>query len=118
MFSHAPEYPAETQAQFVAAISALHNFIRVHDKEDEAEEEECANEPYSNPQPRRESSLQDMLDNEPPEITPEQLGFSISPEERRRASDRRDAIAKEMWEGYKAYMLTKGIVVSEVVPAE
>ncbi|KAF7314852.1 putative nuclease HARBI1-like protein [Mycena kentingensis (nom. inval.)] len=117
MFSRAPEYPAETQAQFVAAICALHNFIRVHDKDDQAEYDDdnpTRTSATRNGQPcRRESSLQDLVDNEPPEITPEQLGFSITNEERQRASARRDAIAQEMWTGYKAYMLSKGIEIEE-----
>ena len=30
IFTHAQEYPIETQARFVSTIRALHNFIRVH----------------------------------------------------------------------------------------
>jgi hypothetical protein len=36
VFSHAPEYPIETQAKLVPAITALHNFFCIHDCTDEA----------------------------------------------------------------------------------
>ncbi len=42
-----PEYSMETQAQIPAALSAIHNFIRIHDPEDGVileEEEEYVNQ--------------------------------------------------------------------------
>ena len=39
---------------------------------------------------------------EPRVITEQELGFSITAEERERATERRDIIAKEMWVEYQA----------------
>ncbi|KAF7288467.1 putative nuclease HARBI1-like protein [Mycena chlorophos] len=123
--SGAPEYPVETQAQLISAICALHNFIRVYDEEDDGSVEEdlpnttgtpSTGTPAGPTPTRRDSSLHDLMLNEPTEISAEELGFTITQAERNRASARRDAMAKHMWADYKAYMLTKGIVVREVAP--
>ncbi|KAJ7059780.1 hypothetical protein C8F01DRAFT_963396, partial [Mycena amicta] len=83
----------ETQAQLVSAICALHNFIRVYDEDDEAEAEDDDEE---------DGNMNTQ--GQPPQISPEELGMSISAAERNRAPARRDAIARHMWADYKAYM--------------
>ncbi|KAJ7195093.1 hypothetical protein GGX14DRAFT_336261, partial [Mycena pura] len=106
VFSGAPEYPIEAQAMLVSAIAALHNFIRVHDGEDEAldlDGQGTAAHAGGSPSLRREDSAQGFVGPEPREITPQELGRDISPEEAARASHRRDTIAEQMWVDYLAY---------------
>jgi hypothetical protein len=106
LFNRAPEYPMEIQAMLVAAVAALHNFLRVHDGGDDAMDLGSA----AQDAPQREGSgrFEEFILAEPREISPEELGFSISAEERRRASARRDRIAKEMWEDYIALLRERG----------
>lgn len=100
VFSHAPEYPIETQAKLVPAIAALHNFLRIHDRTDEA------SDLGQNSLGREHSgSIDGFVDSpvEPREVTPEELGMHITEAERHRASARRDRIAQQMWADYVAY---------------
>jgi hypothetical protein len=48
--------------------------------------------------------LGDFIDEEPREISPEELGFSISAEERKWVSEYRDCMAQEMWDDYVAHL--------------
>ncbi|KAF8145063.1 hypothetical protein K438DRAFT_1589103, partial [Mycena galopus ATCC 62051] len=108
VFSHAPEYPIETQARLVPAIAALHNFLRIHDRTDEARDL------GPNNTPQREgsaSSFEDFVQAGPieiREIAPEELGMQITEAERNRAAARRDRIAQQMWEDYLAYRQMHG----------
>jgi hypothetical protein len=79
----APEYPAETQARFVPALSALHNFIRIHDPLDHGIDEE--REDIQRTRRQRSGNL----------------GVQVTPAEREWASSRRDNIAKAMWASYQ-----------------
>ncbi|KAJ7020364.1 hypothetical protein C8F04DRAFT_974391 [Mycena alexandri] len=98
----------KTQAMFVPAIAAIHNFLRVHDTEDNADDLG----PSTSTPLQREGSrrMEDFIETpaKPREISPEELGFSISAEERKRASDRRDRIAKKMWSDYVALLAERG----------
>lgn len=107
IFTRAQEYPIETQARFVCAIGALHNFIRVHDAADEARDLAADGAPAAAP-PRREDSVQDFVGDEPREILPEELGMDISAAERERASACRDRIAEQMWQDYLTCLADRG----------
>jgi hypothetical protein len=103
LFNRAPEYPIQTQAMLVAAIAALHNFIRIHDGEDNAD----SLGPESDGSQRvgaESSSLDAFVDLEPREIAPEELGMYISEEEKVRAAARRDRIKDQMWADYVEYL--------------
>jgi hypothetical protein len=95
----AAEYSLQTQAKIPAALAVLHNFIRIFDPDDLAEEEEDL------------GNIEDFTNNLPPEIpiTPENLGRHISPAERVRAGEKRDAIAKAMWVDYIEELRARGI---------
>jgi hypothetical protein len=82
----------------VPAVAALHNFIRIHDVADEARN-------FGENTLHREDSgsLHNFTSEEPREMLPEELGMQVTAEERARASTRRDAIAKAMWDDYVAY---------------
>ncbi|KAJ7462979.1 hypothetical protein FB451DRAFT_943214, partial [Mycena latifolia] len=38
LFTRGPEYRIETQAMMVSAVGTLHNFLRVHNSSDNAED--------------------------------------------------------------------------------
>jgi hypothetical protein len=110
LFSCAPEYPIDTQAMMIPAIGALHNFVRIHDASDDAVDLSTESDA---PGPiQREDSMQDFIEMQPREISPEELGMEISAEERVRATNRRDAIAQKMWEDYVAVLAERGMVPS------
>ncbi|KAJ7657663.1 hypothetical protein DFH06DRAFT_933098, partial [Mycena polygramma] len=101
IFTRAPEYPIEMQAMLVPAVGALHNFLRIHDRSDEAKDLGGDGTPAT-------STLDDFACNEPRQIQPEELGFQIGEAERMRASSRRDHIAEKMWQDYQAYIAQHG----------
>jgi hypothetical protein len=107
IFTRAQEYPIETQARFVSAIGALHNFIRVHDATDDAQDLAADGPPSAAPL-RHEDSVQDFVGDEPREISLEELGMDISAEEREWASARWDCIAEQMWKNYLACLAERG----------
>lgn len=90
----APEHTLGTQAQMVPALCVLHNFICVHDVDD----------------------LPTLRDNFQSCVTQctvhadslEGLGGDISTAEKRRATEARDTIAKEMWDSYQRYLNDHG----------
>ncbi|KAJ7802459.1 hypothetical protein B0H13DRAFT_2389572 [Mycena leptocephala] len=107
LFTRPQEYPIEVQARFVCTIGALHNFIRIHDTADDAQDL-VTNPPYLATPLRREDSLRDFLGDEPREISAEELGMDISTEERDQASDHRDRIAEQMWQDYLRCLAERG----------
>jgi hypothetical protein len=76
----AQEYPFATQAQTVAALAALHNFIITHDPSEMSLGEDETG-------PDEENAWSDHH-------------AAVPREERTRAAKRRDNIAKAMWEEY------------------
>jgi hypothetical protein len=78
----AQEYPFITQAQMVAAVAALHNFIILHDPS-EISSREVDTEP----------NVDDFWSMHQ---------ATVPREERTRAAERRDRIAMAMWEDYVA----------------
>ncbi|KAJ7667199.1 hypothetical protein B0H17DRAFT_950616, partial [Mycena rosella] len=108
IFTCAHEYPIETQAVLVPAVAALHNFVRIHDETDDAED--LADEPPDPSQHRVSNGLDDFVEVEPREISPEELGINISEAEKVRASARRDRIARQMWDDYVALLVERGEV--------
>ena len=85
-----PEYSLRTQAKIPPALGALHNYIHIHDPDDDAHEDDDYDsdaEEYSCAPPDRP-------------LHPEDLGQHISEEEKDWATERRDAIAMAMWENY------------------
>ena len=85
----AAEYGLRTQAKIPGALGALHNFIRIKDPDDKAQEEDDHNEGNNNPVPFPDTP-----------IPPEDLGQHVSQAEKIRAGARRDAIAQAMWVDY------------------
>jgi hypothetical protein len=82
----AQEYSLEKQAKLVNAICALHNFIRAYDPEDGVDINNITEVERATPQHLRED-----------------FAVDVSTAERVEASERRDRIAKAMWEQYVAY---------------
>lgn len=82
----APEYSLKKQAKLVNAICALHNFIRVYNPED------------------GDDNLTDgHVERAAPQYVRENFATDVSAAEREEASEKRDGIAKAMWEEYLAY---------------
>ena len=81
----APEYSLEVQGKIIRAICVLHNFIRVHNPDEDLGVTDVE---LSRRMPRR--SVADF-------------GGSVSAEERTNANTRRDEIAQRMWEQYQEY---------------
>ncbi|KAJ7659058.1 hypothetical protein DFH06DRAFT_904875, partial [Mycena polygramma] len=104
LFTSTPEYPIETQAMFIAAIGALHNFVHIHDGDDDAQDL-GANDAPGREEARR---LNGFIEEDPREISPEELGWDIPDEETVRASARRDRIANQMWVDYVQYLRDHG----------
>jgi hypothetical protein len=101
VFSHAPECPIEPQAKLVPAITALHNFLCIHDRTDEASDlgQNSLGREHS-------SSIDGFVHDSPVEprvVTPEELGMHITEAEQHRASACRDRFAQQMWADYVAY---------------
>ena len=78
----AQEYNVETQAQLVSALSVVHNFIRIHDPDDLPENDEEEDHSQLN-------------------VDIGRLQHTIGADERGRAAERRDTIAKAMWADYE-----------------
>ena len=85
------------QAMFVPALAAVHNFVSVHDRD--RDDMHQMNSPTGSQQARSSSA---GTQTEPCIITEEELGFNVTAEEKRRANERRDRIAKQMWVDYQA----------------
>ena len=90
----APEYNLQTQAKIPAALAALHNFIHIHDPDDNAQDEDDYEEGHN---------LQSRI-----EIHVEHLGGYISQAEKDRASAKREAIATAMWVDYQNILAQRG----------
>jgi hypothetical protein len=89
-----PEYNLCTQAKIPAALASLHNFICIHDPDDDAH---CEDD-YADDKARPEQS-------EPQQnINIEKLGGYISNAEREEASARQDANEKAIWTDYQAVL--------------
>ncbi|KAJ7101910.1 hypothetical protein C8R44DRAFT_808863 [Mycena epipterygia] len=91
----APEYSIETQAKIPCALAVLHNFIRLHDPDDYADEGPGHGGPR-NPT----FTLQEIDGDDRREFPEEELGRFISPAEKERATLFRDNLAREMWAKY------------------
>jgi uncharacterized protein YoaH (UPF0181 family) len=102
IFKTAPEYPINMQAMFVPALAAVHNFTGVHDQDRLMDQ---TNSPSGFQQAR---SLTAGTEMEPRVITEEELGFNITAEEKQRANERRDRIARQMWVDYQAELRRRG----------
>jgi hypothetical protein len=83
----AQEYPLKDQAHLVSALAVVHNFIRIHDPNDiplaEDEEDQQAN---------GQAGQTDQAD---------QANQTHPVDERGRAAERRDRIARTMWRDYR-----------------
>ncbi|KAH9012948.1 hypothetical protein EDB83DRAFT_2233525, partial [Lactarius deliciosus] len=73
----AQEYPLRTQVQLVSALAVLHNFIHIYDPND---------------------VTYDAEDRQANTDEPER--GAVARDEQRRANDRRERIAKCMWDDY------------------
>jgi hypothetical protein len=98
----APEYDIHTQSKIPYAMAALHNFIRIHDPDDNA----------TTPNDHTEGS-HSQVPQSLHEIDPENLGGNISQAERNGASERRDIIAKAMWEDYQNVLAEREMDITE-----
>jgi len=83
----APEYNLVVQTKLVPALCVLHNFIHVHDPDDNEEGDE-----------EREVGT-----NQAVQAVPEDFGHQITPAERTRAGQKHDDIAEAMWAQYIEY---------------
>jgi len=83
----APEYDIPTQAKIPPALAVLHNFIRIYDPDDNAQDEDDYKD-VNNPHPSVGIEL-------------EHLGGHISQAKKDQASEKRDNIAMVMWMDYQ-----------------
>jgi hypothetical protein len=91
----APEYSIETQAKIPCALAALHNFIRLHDPDDYADDGPGHGGPRN-----LMFTLHEIDGDERRTFPEEELGRYVSQAEKQRATEFRDNIAREMWEQY------------------
>ncbi|THU78493.1 hypothetical protein K435DRAFT_699925, partial [Dendrothele bispora CBS 962.96] len=96
----APEYPFRTQAKLPPALCALHNFIRILDPHDTADDLNLVF--------HLRNSSANARDNEEDVPDDGELGFRVTAAESRRANVRRDCIAQEMWQDYQNYIAQMG----------
>ena len=83
----AQEYSLETQSQLISGLAVLHNFIRIHDPTDTLDEDLAEEEPTNqDPGSIDNSNLRER---------------ALGNEERERAAERREAIARAMWQDYQ-----------------
>lgn len=95
--SCSPEYDALTQSKIPAALAVLHNFIRVHDPDDDKDKDEL------------ETSHGTCHQSPPPyTLSQENLGGYIDRAERDQASTRRDEVAQRMWVDYVEELQQRG----------
>lgn len=98
VFKTAPEYPMDIQAMLVPALSAIHNYVGIHDPDShrnlEFQIEACSASNNSN-------SSQEPATPQV-QISEQELGLNITQEERQQAAHRRDMIAEKMWVDYLA----------------
>jgi hypothetical protein len=105
LFKTAPEYPMDMQTMFIPALGAIHNFNNIHDRD--AHRMHCEiNLPTGSQESG--SSHQGLTAEEPRTVTEEELGFVITVDEKQRATERRDRIAKQMWVDYQAELRRRG----------
>ena len=90
----APEYPKDMQVKFVPTLGGVHNFLRIHDPLDEDLGQWGHDSTPLTGTVTEESQATHTI---PAEV----LGFDISEDERTCASERRDHIARQMWEDYQ-----------------
>jgi hypothetical protein len=90
----APEYSLAVQTKLVPALCVLHNFIRVHDPDDEGDLDDKDND-------EAEANHPQVVQAAP--WRAEDLGHSITSAERERAARKRDNIAEAMWAQYIEY---------------
>ncbi|KAJ3991184.1 hypothetical protein F5050DRAFT_1545842, partial [Lentinula boryana] len=87
----APEYSMKIQARIPAALAAIHNFIHIHDPQDQifniAQELERIH-----------------MDNEPAANPPSYFSTHISTQEKKRAEEKHDQIAQACWDQYQQYL--------------
>ena len=87
ILTHAPEFSLELQARLPAALSALHNFIVVHDPADNEHD--------------------DIEDPDPGRHLGELAEGPADRAERERTSQRRDEIASQMWIDYQQVLRSR-----------
>ena len=85
LLTAAPQYPIKTQSRLVLAACALHNFVVSYDSDDAIL---C----------NREEVVRQALPAQE-----EELGHKVIRAETLRSMERRNKIAKEMWDQYVAY---------------
>lgn len=102
IFKTAPEYPIDMQAMFIPALAAVHNFVGIHDRDRDNSTDQTNSRSLT-----RAGSLTGGTP-EPRVITEEELGFNVTAEEKQRATERRDRIAKQMWVDYQAELRRRG----------
>ena len=78
------EFPIRYQARIVSALCVVHNFIRIHDPDDE-------------PEPYEDGSARVVHEYSVPETR-----LDISRQESREAALLRDKIASDMWAQYSS----------------
>ncbi|KAF9442364.1 hypothetical protein P691DRAFT_681619, partial [Macrolepiota fuliginosa MF-IS2] len=87
----APEYSLDVQSKIILALCVLHNFIHIHDPDDLMEDSDL------------EVRDQELSQRPPAHFTSE-FWHTISWDESKQADERRDEIAKAMWEQYQVYL--------------
>ena len=92
LMASSSEYNIHTQAKIPCALAALHNYIHIHDPEDDGDSEA---EDY---QDEHMSGADNNMEEDEPD--PKSLGTHISNAEKQRASARRDQIAHDIWADY------------------
>lgn len=88
------------QAKLMAAMAVLHNFIRINDPDDTN-----SLESFRRGDEQRGACQEGGVDGGgDDEDDEDDFQGVITPAEQRRARERRDGIAKQMWEDYMLYL--------------
>lgn len=96
----APEYSLEIQARIPSALSAIHNFIHLHDPDDR---------PLTG---NGDDTMHDYLDENPPPPSPART------HEHEEVDARRDRIAQAMWDDYQQVCAERGVDMDEPIGSD
>jgi hypothetical protein len=106
MFRQPTNFPPAIQARIIVACCNIHNFIRLHDPDDDS---------YDNDEDS-DYTMDDEESEGGEEVNEEDLAWGIAAEETQRAEAKRDEIAMAMWRSYQAELQRRGVSKNHIVP--
>ena len=94
MFRQPSNFPPAIQAKIIVACCNIHNFIRLHDPDDDSED--------------NDDSMDVEESNGGEQVNENDLAWGITMEETRNAEAKHSEIAMAMWESYQAELQRRG----------